>query len=58
MSSVYIENNFGHHEVAIHAISREDLIELCRVLEETQSPFLVQLRLEMESELMELRNQA
>ena len=57
--SIYIEGpEFGHYEVTIRQISREDLIELVNCLTVTESSFIDSLRQELESELMELTPEA
>lgn len=46
----------GMYHIDIHQMSREDAIELTNILRSSQSSYLRQAGLEMESELMELNN--
>lgn len=53
--TVSIENQgFGHYELNVTQCNREDFIELANLLRTSQSPFLQEVGLEIESELMEV----
>ena len=52
--SVDTFQDFTGYNVDIHQMNREDAIELANLLRTAQSPFLRQVGLEVESELMEV----
>lgn len=52
--SVDTFQDFTGYNVDIHQMSRQDAIELATILRDSQSPFLRQVCLEIESELMEV----
>ena len=52
--TAFVDQEFGMFQVDIHQMSRQDAIELANLLRTAQSPFLRQVGLEVESELMEV----
>jgi len=53
--SVDTFQDFTGYNADIHQMNREDAIELANILRFAQSPFLRQVGLEVESELMEVQ---
>ena len=52
MTPFYVNEKFGHYEITMSMISREDAIELASILQSSNSPILQEIRIELESELM------
>lgn len=50
--TLFVNEKFGHYEITMSMISREDAIELASILQSSESPILQRIRLELESELM------
>jgi hypothetical protein len=52
--SHYVFSQFGYYEITSRMMNREDAIELSNILRTAESPYLRELGIEIESELMEL----
>jgi len=50
--ALYVNEEFGHYEITMSMMSREDAIELASILQSSNSPYLQKVRIELESELM------
>jgi hypothetical protein len=55
--SIFVESTgFGYYEMTVNALNREDAIELANLLRSSNTKYLQEIGIELESELMELKD--